>query len=80
MRILYCIDLKECKYVSVIEEIWIFAEDIKLNYAKICFIDSCGTTYTSEKIRYNIALSYLDTIVKEGYLNLENTIFEAKEE
>ena len=80
MRILYCINSKECKYVSVIEEIWIYAEDIYYRYAKVCFIDSCGTTYTSEKMDYTKALSCLSIIVKEGYLNFENIIFEAEDE
>lgn len=80
MRILYCIGTKYCIYVSLIEEIWIECEDIYQREAKICFIDSLGTTYISEKMKYNLAASCMNIITKEGYLNLENHIFEAEEE
>lgn len=76
MRIFCCIDIFECKYVSVISEIWLYAEDYKLRYAKLSFIDSCGTTYVSEKMEYDRVLNCLAAILKDGYLDLSDIIFE----
>lgn len=80
MRILYCIDLLECKYVSEVSEIWIYAEDIKLRYAKISFLDYCDSTYVSEKMEYDRVLNCLEAILKDGYLDLSDIIFEREDD